>query len=424
MTSVRAYINGESNYSKGEKDATLSLISYLHSENERDWIDFKKNIQVPSGDSLARVTLLSNGSSEVAAQGFIQGQNHPNDVENMIWLFNTFRDLPLMSRPIAIWEEGDSLIYEKILIANQIRKTILEGEVEAKRIEFLNLLKNNSHALTEKEFQFSESLGSVARNIRRYLFYANTIIVLLILSSVSLYVWYMISRLKERNAALISANKELDMIAYNISHDLRAPINSMMGLVNLAQMENDPNRLKDNLEMIQKALLKQERFIKEMIAVSKESRQVLKREIVELDYLIDQVINLHKHMPAAREIKFLKQVSIHRVFTDPHRLGIILNNLVSNAIKYHDQTKNNKIIEIKTYSDNDRVIIDVTDNGSGIEDKHKPKIFDMYYMSAGREKGSGLGLYIVKEAIAKLEGEIKVKSKLREGSTFSVILKK
>ncbi len=421
---MRAYINGESNYSKGEKDATLSLISYLHSHNESDWIEFNKHIQIPSGDSVARVTLLNNGSSDVAERGFLQGQNHPEDIENMIWLFNTFRDLPLMSRPIAIWKEGDSLIYEKIIIANKIRKAVLEGAVDDYKNEFLIRLKNNSIALTKKEIQFSESLGSVARKIRGYLFYVNTIFVLLILSCVSLYVMYMIRRLKERNTELTVANKELDMIAYNISHDLRAPINSMMGLVNLAQLETDPNRLKDNLEMIQKALLKQERFIKEMIAVSKESRQVLKREIVELDYLIDQVINQHKHMSAAREIKFLKRVGVHRVFTDPHRLEIILNNLVSNAIKYHDHAKKNKIIEINTYSIHDKVIIDVADNGSGIEEKDKPKIFEMYYMSAGREKGSGLGLYLVKEALAKLDGEIKVKSKIGEGSTFSVILKK
>jgi signal transduction histidine kinase len=198
----------------------------------------------------------------------------------------------------------------------------------------------------------------------------------------------------------------------------------MMGLVSIAQLEDDPKKIQDYLVMMQNTLDKQERFIKEMITMSKENRQILKKEIVELDYLAEQVINLHKHMPAANGINFVTRIGVHRIFTDPHRLEVILNNLVSNAIKYHDQSKADKKIEISTYSQNDKIKIDVTDNGLGIEGKDKSRIFEMYYMSKDREKGSGLGLFIVKEAIIKLGGEIEVKSVKGEGSTFTIILNK
>lgn len=424
MSSVRAYVNGESSYSKGEKDATQSLISYLQTEDAKYWERFIYNISIPRGDSAARVTLLEKGSLDVVRNGFLQGNNHKDDIEDMIWLFNTFRNLPLMAGPIAIWEAGDSLIYEKYVIASQIKKAMENGTAEANKEHFIATLNENSQALTFKENEFSKSLGVVARKIEDYLFYANTVTVLLILGNVSAYAMIMVRRRNEQNRALINANKELDRIAYGVSHDLRAPINSMLGLVNLAKNEKNQEKLKTYFEIMQKTLGRQERFIKGMIALSKENRQMVERQIVELYYLIEQVINAHKHMPAAADIKFNMHIGIHRVFTDPHRLEIILNNLVSNAIKYHDPSKNEKIIEINTFSEKDKIRIDVVDNGIGINDKDKSRIFEMYYMSKESEESSGLGLFLVKEALAKLEGEIQVRSVKGEGSTFSVILNK
>ncbi|MEP2670100.1 MAG: HAMP domain-containing sensor histidine kinase [Cyclobacteriaceae bacterium] len=424
MSSVRAYINGESNYSKGEKDATQSLISYIHTRDTEDWEAFIRSINVPRGDSIARVTLLSEGPDGIVRKGFLQGMNHEEDIDDMIWLFKTFKDFSLMAEPIAIWKLGDSLVYQKYVIANEIKSAIEQGTIDENESRFLNELNRNRVAITSKEIEFSASLGTAARKIRDYLFYVNTIIVLLILGNVSAYAMMMVRKRNQQNKALANANKELDRIAYGVSHDLRAPINSMLGLVNLAQKERSEEKLKTYLEMMRQTLEKQERFIKEMITVSKENRQAVKKEIVELYYLIEQVINNHKHMPVAVDIKFYMHIGVHRVFTDPHRLEVVLNNLVSNAIKYHDQSKEDRFIEINTYSEKDKIRIDVIDNGIGIDSKDKSKIFEMYYMSKDREKGSGLGLFLVKEALEKLEGTIEVKSEKGQGSTFSVVLKK
>ncbi len=424
MSSVRAYINGESNYSKGEKNATQSLISYIDTHDEVDWDAFIHYIKIPIGDSIARVNLISGGPGHVVVDGFLQGNNHKDDINDMIWLFNNFKDMRLMAEPIAIWERGDSLISQKLSIAKKIRSSVETGQIEGDKLYFLKALYNNQYALTQLEIDFSASLGSVAREITGYLFYANVVIILLILGGICFFVFIVLRNQSAQNMLLSSANEELDRIAYSISHDLKAPINSMMGLVDLAQKEKDPSQLKTYLDMMHGTLSRQERFIKEIITVSKENRQVIKKEIVELDYLIDQVIKVHKHMPAALNISFRTNIGIHRVFTDPHRLEVILNNLVSNAIKYHDQSKPDKVIELSTYSQGDKIRIDVTDNGIGIDVKDKSRIFEMYYMSKDREKGSGLGLFIVKEAISKLNGQIEVKSVKGEGSTFSVILNK
>jgi signal transduction histidine kinase len=424
MSAVRAYINGESNYSKGEKDATQSLISYIQTSDTKYWEDYLTNIQIPQGDSLARGVLQNEENEELARKGFLQGHNHIEDVNEMIWLFRTFKDLPLMAEPIGIWEKGDSLIWEKHKLANTIKAAIEGGTIHENQSYFLDALKLNSYKLTQKEKEFSESLGATARKIRDYLFYTNTFIILLILGSVTYYAYKILKRLEGHNQELTHANEELDRIAYGVSHDLRAPINSMLGLVNLAKAEKNSEMTNTYLGMIKDSLRNQERFIKEMIAISKENKKVLKREIVDLGFLIDQVINLHKHMSGAEEITFSKSVGVHRVFSDSHRLEIILNNLVSNAIKYHDESKSDKYIKIKTYSNQDSICIDVEDNGIGIEGKDKSKIFEMYYMSKDREKGTGLGLFIVKEAMAKIGGEIKVESAKGAGSTFTVILNK
>ncbi len=424
MSAVRAYINGESNYSKGEKDATQSLISYLQTYEPEYWNDFISNISIPQGDSLAREVLLDKGDKATIRMGFIQGNNHPDDVEDMIWLFQTFKNMPLMSKPIAIWEKGDSLIWQKYILASRIKAAIGNGTINESQDFFLEALLQNRLELTKKEIEFSESLGEVARKIRDYLFYTNAFIILLILSSVSFYAYKMFKQLRVQNRELAHANEELDRMAYGVSHDLRAPINSMLGLVNLAKGEGDLNKVETYLDMMKRALVTQERFIKEMIAITRENKKVVKLDVVDLDNLIDQVIEMHKHMTGAEGIEFSKVVGVHKVFTDAHRLEIILNNLVSNAIKYHDQSKVSKFIKIHTRTENEKVLIDVEDNGVGIDGKDKVKIFEMYYMSKDREKGSGLGLFIVKEAIAKLGGEIKVESSKGQGSTFTIILKK
>ncbi len=424
MSAVRAYINGESNYSKGEKEATISLLYYLHSGEKIHWDNFKSYIDIPVGDSVARNALLSGGARERAREGLLQGQNHEADIDDMMWLFENFQDIELMEGAIDTWRQADSVINRKYVIAQEIQASINEGSIDSKRGAFLTRINENGKVLTELEKEFSANLGAGARSIRIYLFYANVIIVLLILTSVSIYVLAFLRRLELQNKQLQNANKELDRLAYGVSHDLRAPIHSMLGLVNVARVESDSSKFKSYLDMIQKTLNKQERFIKEMITISKENRLGVKKGIIELDYLIDQVIGLHEHMPEAKGIKFSRKIGVHRVFSDSHRLEIVLNNLVSNAIKYHDPNKEKKKIEIITRSEGDKVCIDVADNGLGIEGRDKTKIFEMYYMSSDRKKGSGLGLFIVKEAIEKLQGKVEVKSVKGEGSTFTVVLNK
>ena len=97
LSAARAYINGESEYSKGQKDASLYLVTYVESENIGYWHAFNKSIAVPKGDNIARTALLSHQADEIAKQGFITGKNHKDDLPDMIWLFKTFHKAPFIN---------------------------------------------------------------------------------------------------------------------------------------------------------------------------------------------------------------------------------------------------------------------------------------------------------------------------------------
>ncbi|MBR9999390.1 MAG: HAMP domain-containing histidine kinase, partial [Cyclobacteriaceae bacterium] len=120
-----------------------------------------------------------------------------------------------------------------------------------------------------------------------------------------------------------------------------------------------------------------------------------------------------------------KEVSVKgegEFYSDERRISVILNNLLSNAVKYHDQGKNGKFIKVLVNYTPSKAEIIVEDNGLGIDGDHHKKIFNMFYRAHEESKGSGLGLYIVKETLYKIQGEILLTSRPREGSRFLITL--
>jgi signal transduction histidine kinase len=109
-------------------------------------------------------------------------------------------------------------------------------------------------------------------------------------------------------------------------------------------------------------------------------------------------------------------------YSDSFRLKIILNNLYSNAIKYADMSKGKPFIKTEISVNDKGAIISVKDNGEGVDLKLKPKLFDMFFRASLKGTGSGLGLYIVKESVEKLGGNIRVESKRFEGTEFIIEL--
>lgn len=109
-------------------------------------------------------------------------------------------------------------------------------------------------------------------------------------------------------------------------------------------------------------------------------------------------------------------------FSDNYRLSLILNNLISNAIKYSDPQKETSFIQITIKLRPDKVLLTFKDNGIGIENDYIKKVFNMFFRATEKNEGAGLGLYIVKEAVEKLGGKIDLESQVGNGTLFRIEL--
>lgn len=226
-----------------------------------------------------------------------------------------------------------------------------------------------------------------------------------------------------KNAALQKANAELDRFVYSASHDLRAPLSSMLGLIELARKTDDKKELENYLSMMKGRIHHLDDFIKEIIDYSRNERLEVVRQPVNLHKLVEDVISNLKHLDGADRIDIRNEVPANMVLpSDAMRLKIVLNNLLNNAIKYHDHTKESRFIRISIAPTVHGVHFLVCDNGMGISAEHHDKVFNMFYRASDKSKGSGLGLYIVKESLGQLGGSVSLKSELGEGTTFTVVL--
>lgn len=226
---------------------------------------------------------------------------------------------------------------------------------------------------------------------------------------------------KRKNEELKKVNIELDRFVYSVSHDLRSPLSSIQGLINIAKLSHDAGEIRHILSMIEDRVHSQEHFIKEIIDYSRNSRTETRREPINLYGLVDEIVNSLRFSLNAEKIEFRITIAPDVILmSDRIRVTVILSNLVGNAIKYHDLTKPHPFIEIGYRAEESTLFI--TDNGSGIDAIHRDKIFNMFYRASEASKGSGLGLFITKETITRLGGTISVKSQAGEGSAFEIHL--
>lgn len=224
-------------------------------------------------------------------------------------------------------------------------------------------------------------------------------------------------KLQKTNDELSKRNVELDNFVYSVSHDLRAPIASVLGLINLAKKDEDSSMKDMYFDMINSSAMQQDNFIREILDQSRNTRLDIKREKVFFKDIIDETFDQLKH--ATQNGKPVdKVIDIEQTdafYTDSWRIKVILNNVISNAIRYRNGR--DPLIKVGVKIENDKAKLVVEDNGRGISKEHLGKVCDMFYRATDDNAGSGLGLYIVKETIDKLQGEIEISSEEGEGTT-------
>lgn len=227
--------------------------------------------------------------------------------------------------------------------------------------------------------------------------------------------------LTTRNEELAKMNKELDSFVYSVSHNLRAPLRSILGLLNLSKMEEDLETIRSYHELMERSIRKLDDNLIEILHYSRTSAQELKIEQVDLESITNDAFEKLMFMPGFDKLE--KTVNIDQrtpYHGDAYRLSVILNNLISNAVKYRDFKKPKQTLKVEASVQSSELTIEITDNGIGIQDYQLPKLFKMFSRATDQSEGSGLGLYIVKEAVDMLKGEITVASKAGEGTTFTL----
>lgn len=222
---------------------------------------------------------------------------------------------------------------------------------------------------------------------------------------------------------LSERNFELDQLMYKTSHDLRSPLSSIMGLVNLARLDQNGNGQEDYLVKIEDRIKKLDEFIRSMLDYARVNRVELSYEQIDLKDIIDKCVHGLEYLENFHDLEIAVDSNIEKpvIVSDPLRINIIFSNIISNAYKYNNPEQSSflkiKINIQKTHSE-----ITFRDNGIGIKEEYLPKIFNMFFRATERSQGSGLGMYIVQQAIEKLKGTINLTSVYGKGTEIIIRL--
>jgi signal transduction histidine kinase len=227
--------------------------------------------------------------------------------------------------------------------------------------------------------------------------------------------------LERKFEELQKLNTELDRFVYSVSHDLRAPITSVLGLAYLGKRTQDLTEIYQYFDLQEKSLKKLDNFIADILNYSRNNRTEVKMQNIDFLKEFENILELQRQYEPNYQIQTSLMIKQENAFfTDKQRLVIALNNLISNAFRYHNPYQQPSWIKVVVEVLPQKALIIISDNGIGISKEHLEKVFEMFYRATEKTPGSGLGLYIVKETINKLKGTIKVASEIGKGTSFTI----
>jgi PAS domain S-box-containing protein len=227
--------------------------------------------------------------------------------------------------------------------------------------------------------------------------------------------------LKEQTEELGRENHRLEMFTYRATHDLKAPLASVLGLIDILRMEQEAEQREAYLQMMEKSIHRLNDLIRDIVDYAKNVSEAVRREKIDFQELVADVLASLEHMEHAEAIE--KTITIHQThefYSDEHRLNRVLENLISNAYKYSSTHRRDGFVQVEVKVTPHKAHIQVRDNGQGIDPAHHDKIFTMFYRASEQGDGSGLGLYLVKDTVEQMGGTITVSSAVGQGTCFTL----
>ncbi|MCU0353586.1 MAG: PAS domain-containing sensor histidine kinase [Cytophagales bacterium] len=212
--------------------------------------------------------------------------------------------------------------------------------------------------------------------------------------------------------------KELQDYFYILSHDIKSPLSSILGLLQVYRLEKHPDERERLLDMMEQMAQRSLAFI----------TALLDQTIAPIDVqsMVAEIMEKAAHQYADRAITFRSEYQYRKgkFYSVPTLLRSVLENLLINAHKYYDPEKPEPFVELKVREENAHVIITVADNGLGIAAADLPHIFEKNYQLDNHSEGHGYGLYLVRQNLHKLGGTIRADSQPGRGTTFTLTIPK
>jgi PAS domain S-box-containing protein len=226
-----------------------------------------------------------------------------------------------------------------------------------------------------------------------------------------------------KNEELTKINEELDQFVYKTAHDLRAPLANLIGLIGVMRNESDMNLLNSYFDLQEQSINKLDDFIQKITTYTKNARLPIIEEKINFNVLIDDILSSYMYYDKSMSVS--KVVNIEpglEFYSDVERVGTIMRNLISNAIKFSNPDQEDSKLRIDIKKQGSSLSIVIKDNGLGISEKIQKRVFDMFYRGHKSADGAGIGLYIVNETIHKLNGKLKLSSEEGVFTEFKLLL--
>lgn len=228
--------------------------------------------------------------------------------------------------------------------------------------------------------------------------------------------------LRKQNAELLKVNHELDSFVYSVSHNLRSPLASVLGLLQIAEYEERNESLAGIHGRMRQSVVKLDETLKEIIEFSRNANNELLSEPIDWSSIIDAAYLKSQYIDNPCNIVLATDIHNREpFFSDPARLSLVFNSLFSNAIRFHDKQKK-PAVHVRVQVGGGRASIEVEDNGIGIADEVLGKVFDMFYRGTEMSQGAGLGLYIARETVSRMKGTIELSSIPGSGTIARVMV--
>lgn len=448
LSASRAYVNGESQYSKGQNKASRHLITYLYTENNKSWESFNEEMSVPLGDQQARVALTQNLDESIAKKGFRKGKNKEGDLDDLIWVFKNFNSVPFLKKAISEWSSADEYVNQLHQIGIEIHE---KNENHKLDLETKHKLSTEISLICEKlgvaADRFSNIVGDGTREIKKKLIFINIFFIVIIFISVSIYYTITLKKilasendLKSKRVELHDIIKDLEKtkielstevvqhkkLIGTISHDIKSPL-KYLAMTNKYIYEKSKNYEDEKFKKMTKSAysstLQLFNFIDSLLTYSKiffegnsfENSRYILRDLVQTKCNLFHEIAEASNNVLVNEIDKDITTKINKDI-----LLVILHNIFDNAIKNTE----NGVINVYSYIKNKKLYLVVEDTGKGFKEEDL-----LYYNQLSNQqsteklmlRNSGIGLHMIIELIHIINGDLKIYSEGGTGSKIEII---